>query len=49
LFPTFPTSRWNGILYSKNTLHITLSKVVNNLMMLYIGTAVITRFSYECN
>jgi hypothetical protein len=25
--------------YSKNNLHITLLKVVNNLMMLYIGMA----------
>jgi hypothetical protein len=40
LFPTFPTSRWSGILYSKNNRHITLLKVVNNLMMLYIGMAV---------
>ena len=36
-FPTFPTSRWSGILYSKNNQHITLLKVVENLMMLYIG------------
>ena len=41
LLPTFPTSRWIRILYSKINRHITLSKVVNNLMMLYIGTAVV--------
>ena len=40
-FPTFPTSRWSGILYSKNNRHITLLKVVDNLMMLYIGMVVI--------
>ncbi len=40
LFPTFSTSRWNGILYSKNNQHITLSKVVNNFTILYIGEAV---------
>ena len=39
-FPTFPTSRWSGILYSKNNRHITLLKVVENLMMLYIGMVV---------
>jgi hypothetical protein len=30
--------------YIENTLHITLLKVVNNLMMLYIGTAVVRSF-----
>jgi hypothetical protein len=40
LFPTFPTSRWIRILYSKNNRHITLLKVVDNLMMLYIGMVV---------
>ncbi|HSD05594.1 hypothetical protein, partial [Flavobacterium sp.] len=40
LSPTFSTSRWNGILYSKSNQHITLSKVVNNFTMLYIGVAV---------
>jgi hypothetical protein len=46
LFPTFPTSRWSGILYSKNNRHITLLKVVDNLMMLYIGMAVIASCYY---
>ncbi|HSD07628.1 hypothetical protein, partial [Flavobacterium sp.] len=44
LSPTFSTSRWNGILYSKSNQHITLSKVVNNFTMLYIGVAVGRRF-----
>jgi hypothetical protein len=46
LFPTFSTSRWNGILYSKNNQHITLSKVVNNFLMLYIGVAVMGSFLF---
>jgi hypothetical protein len=37
---TFSASRRSGILYSKNNQNITLSKVVNNFMMLYIGVAV---------
>lgn len=37
---TFLTSCCNGILYSKKSLHITLLNIVNNLIMLYIGTAV---------
>ncbi|HSD08336.1 MAG TPA: hypothetical protein VLC96_13890, partial [Flavobacterium sp.] len=55
LSPTFSTSRWNGILYSKSNQHITLSKVVNNFTMLYIGVAVTSRlyffspFSGNCN
>jgi hypothetical protein len=47
LFPTFPTSRWSGILYSKNNRHITLLKVVDNLMMLYIGMAVSNSYYFE--
>lgn len=37
---TFLTSCCNGILYSKKSLHITLLNIVNNLIMIYIGTAV---------
>jgi hypothetical protein len=37
----FPNKPLERILYLKNNQHITLLKVVENLMMLYVGMAVV--------